>query len=243
RIIGLAQIRSETGAIERNVRLHLSVLHQLGPGAVDLVVFPELSLSNYDPTVAKACAVHPKDDRLAPLRSFAEGTGIAVAVGAPLAAQDKPQIALLTFTPGGPPRVVGKRYLHEDETPFFAPSRSSAAVLHLAVPIGVAICYEISVATHTKALIDAGASVYLASVAKTLRGVVGARDTLSETARQHRVPALMVNSVGTCEGKKAGGGSMVIDREGRLVGRLGDTEEAVLFYDTESGEAAAFRYS
>ncbi len=56
-----------------------------------------------------------------------------------------------------------------------------------------------------------GATLYVASVAKTPEGVANARATLSRTARQYRVPALMVNSVGTCEGKLAGGTRQIID--------------------------------
>lgn len=236
--IGLAQIRSEKGALGRNVRRHLSVLRQLEPSAVDLVVFPELSLSNYDPSVAEASAVRTEDERMTPLRSFADETGTAVAVGAPLATEGRPHIALLLFVPGCPPYVVRKHHLHEDEVPFFSPGRPGVSVLGLAVPVGVAICYEITVAGHADALVAAGAEIYLASVAKTPHGVTAARASLSETARRHRVPALMVNSVGTCEGAPAGGGSMVIDREGGLVHQLGGLEEAVLVYDTEAETTA-----
>lgn len=243
--IGLAQIRSEKGAVERNVRRHLAVLRQLSPGAADLVVFPELSLSNYDPDVAAASAVRPEDDRIAPIRRFASETGVAVAVGAPvrsddpLASEEKPRIVLLVFPPGRPPVVVEKRYLHEDEVPFFSSADAGPSVLDFAVPVGVAICYEITVAAHADALIGAGAAVYLASVAKTSEGVTAAHAALSETAKRHDVPALMVNSVGTCEGKPAGGGSLALDREGRLVCQLGDAEEAFLVYDTEGGTASA----
>ena len=237
--VALAQVRSETGAVERNVGRHLAALHQLDPGEADLVVFPELSLSNYDPDVAAASAVGPDDDRVAPLRRFADEAGVAVAVGAPLASEGKPQIALLVFVPGRAPVVVGKRHLHGDEVPFFSPADAGPSVLALAVPVGVAICYEVSVAAHADALVEAGAAVYLASVAKTPGGVAAARAALSATATRHGVPALMVNSVGTCEGKRSGGGSLVLDRAGRLVGQLGDAEEAFLVYDTEDGTTSA----
>ena len=245
--ICLAQVRSETGAVDRNVSRHLAVLGQLAPGAADLVVFPELSLSNYDPEVAGPSAVRPDDDRLAPLQRFADETGTAVAVGAPLRSDDptgapeKPRIALLVFGPGRRPVVVAKTHLHADEAPYFSPSGAGPSVLDLPVPVGVAICYEVTVAAHADALVEAGAAVYLASVAKTPAGVAAARATLAETARRHGVPALMVNSVGTCEGERAGGGSLVIDREGRLVHQLGASDESLLVYDTESGTATVLR--
>jgi predicted amidohydrolase len=41
----------------------------------------------------------------------------------------------------------------------------------------------------------------------------------------------MVNSVGTCEGKPAGGNSMVIDAGGKLVQALNASEQALLLHD------------
>lgn len=237
--ICLAQVRSEKGNIQRNVNHHVQVLNVLRPGSADLVVFPELSLSNYDPDVTNAVAIDPDDRRLGVFQRFVDETGTTVAVGAPLRTSGKPLIAMLVFAPGKEVAVVGKRHLHSDETPYFSPSEGDVGVLDLATRIGVAICYEISVAEHAEAVLAGGATLYLASVAKTPNGVVEARATLCETARKHGVPALMVNSVGTCEGKTAGGCSMAIDPSGRLLVQLGDSDEGLLIYDTEARTAAA----
>ena len=85
-----------------------------------------------------------------------------------------------------------------------------------------------------------GATLYLASVAKTPNGVAEPCVTLCGTARKHGVPAVMVNSVGTCEGRTAGGCSMAIDPSGRLLVQLGDSDEGLLIYDTEARTAIAF---
>jgi len=42
--------------------------------AADLVAFPELSLSNYDPEIADAVAITSDDHRLAVFRAFADET-------------------------------------------------------------------------------------------------------------------------------------------------------------------------
>lgn len=234
----LAQVRSEKGAIERNVAHHVCVLAALEAGQADLVVFPELSLTNYAPDVAADVALAPGDRRLDPLRRLAEETGTTIAAGAPVKTVGRPLIALLVFAPGGETTVIGKRHLHADELPYFTPSPGSPGFLDVGTRVGVAICYEISVAEHTDALVAGGAALYLASVAKTVRGVAGARATLAETARRHRLPALMVNAVGTCEGKRAGGGTMAVDPSGALVARLGSSAEGLLIYDTETRKGA-----
>ena len=188
--------------------------------------------------MAEAAAIEPDDDRLHAFQRFADDTGCAVAVGAPLRTSGRPRIGMLVFGAGRGPVVVGKRYLHADEASAFSASPCGVGVLDLAVRVGVAICYEIAVPEHAEAVAAAGAEVYLASVAKTLDGVAHARVALAETARRHALPALMVNSVGTCEGAPAGGGSMVLDGSGRLLAQLGATAEGLLVYDTERRTAA-----
>jgi predicted amidohydrolase len=237
--ICLAQVESENGDVQRNVEHHMTVLRTLEPDSADLVVFPELSLSNYAPDVASSVAVEPTDARLDVFQRFASETGTTLAVGAPLRTRAKPLIAMVVFAPERAPVVVGKRHLHADEVPYFSPSEGGADVLDLALPIGVAICYEVSVSEHTESLIAGGAALYLASVAKTPVGVTKTQTLLSETARKYGIPALMVNSVGTCDGKPSGGGSMAMDRSGRLLAQLEDSAEGLLIYDADARTAVA----
>lgn len=215
----------------------MAVLRSLEPGAADLVIFPELSLSNYDPEIADAVAITPDDHRLTVFQAFADETGLAIAVGAPLKTAGKPLIAMLVFAPGCDTTIIGKHHLHADETPFFSSAAGSAAVLDMSARIGVAICYEISVPAYTAAVMTGSPALYVASVAKTPSGVAAALSTLTETAQRYSVPALMVNSVGTCEGKQAGGGSLAIDRAGRLLAQLGESAESLLFFDTKTQAA------
>ena len=237
--IGLAQVRSETGRLDRNLDHHLGVLRALRPGAADLVVFPELSLSNYDPEAAGAAALDPSGARLGPLQAFADATGTAVAVGCPTPSPTAPRISMVVFAPGQARTVLHKQHLHPDEEPFFAPGPEASPVLNVAARLGVAICYEITVPAHTEAALGRGTDVYLASVAKTPRGVAEAEATLAATARRYGAPALLVNSVGTCEGERAGGGSFALGPDGRLLARLGPEAEGVLLVETASGTARA----
>ena len=45
--IGLAQINPHLGDVERNIQKHLDVIAEAEAQAVDLLVFPELSLHGY----------------------------------------------------------------------------------------------------------------------------------------------------------------------------------------------------
>ena len=229
--IGLAQIKSSTGDIDRNISHHLYVLDHLGAGDLDLVMFPELSLSNYNPDIANSVAMEPNDIRLNPFQEFADRTGISVGVGIPLRSTNKPLISIIVFFPNRIKTIIYKSYLHEDELPYFSASSMPVSVLDMSRRVAVAICYEINVDAHIESAAAKGMDVYLASVAKTAVGIDEAREKMLVRASKYNIPVLVANSVGTCEGKEAGGGSMVIGADGTVICSLDYKEEAVLIYD------------
>ncbi len=237
--ICLGQIGSVKGDVAGNIARHMAALGRFDGAEGDLVMFPELSLSGYAPDIAGAVALDPRDGRLDVFQAFADSSGVSVGIGAPTTGAEKPQISVVLFAPRAERRVIGKRYLHSDELPFFSPAAGPLGIIDLEVRVALAICYEISVPAHVEEAVQAGGEVYLASVAKTPRGVVGATAALRETARRYEVPVLMVNCVGRCEGTDAGGGSMVIDEAGEVTDQLGASDEGLLVYDTATRATAA----
>lgn len=229
--IALAQIESITGDIEGNIARHLAALEHLRPGAADLVIFPELSLGNYEPSAAERVAIDPGDARLAPFEACARERRMTLCVGAALRTAGKPSISALLFSPGQPRRVIHKAYLHDDEIAFFAAGCARASLLESEPRVALAICYDISVDAHIEQAAARGMQVYVASVAKTAAGIAAARERLTSAAMRYAVPVLAVNSVGKCEGKPADGGSMVIDAGGALVQALDGSEQAMLIHD------------
>jgi predicted amidohydrolase len=234
--IGLAQIKSIKGDISPNLDHHLALLGQLSPGEADLVMFPELSLTNYDPDIAESVALEPDDPQLNPLQAFADSTGVAVGIGLPTKTAKKPQISTVIFRPKAPKTVIHKSYLHDDEVPYFSAEQAPATVLEMGKRVAIAICYEISVDSYYVSAANGGMEVLLATVAKTADGMDRARRNLSAKARQFGVPILVANSVGTCEGKVAGGHSMVIGADGMVVYILDSHEEAMLLYDLDENK-------
>lgn len=238
--IALLQIESITGDLERNIARHLAALAHLRAGDAELAIFPELSLSNYEPPVAARTAIDAADERLAPFDEFARQHDLHVCVGAALQGDDKPSISAILFSPGQPRRAIHKAYLHDDEVPIFAAGCGQARVLSLSRRVALAICYDISVDAHLEQASAQGMDVYVASVAKTADGIAAARERLGSKAREYGVPVLVVNSVGSCEGRPAGGGSMVIGADGEITGTLDGSEQAILIYDLENGCAEKF---
>lgn len=239
--VALAQISSHPGKVVENLDRHLEAIEVSAAQGAELVVFPELSLCGYEPERLGSLAFFPDADALFdPLRAFAARHALTCVVGAPLRIPGgaRPRIALFVYKPCGAVHVIEKRFLHQDELPYFSSEPGPPDVLALKRRVGVAICYELSIEAHENALFDEHRpQLYVASVAKCTAGVPRASARLEEIARRHGVPAMMVNCVGRCEGRLAGGNTMAFDASGKCFAQLDARGEGLLFIDTEQDEA------
>lgn len=235
--IGLAQIGSRKDDLQFNLRRHVQAVEHSAKQRIDLLVFPELSLSGYNPEGAAAMAIKPTDSRLAVFDKLSNKLRISLALGVPLHTSGKPSIGMLLFGGSTKRQVIGKHYLHEDEIPFFSVASTANHVNAGGLKIGFAICHEITVPEHFQKAVDAGCDLYLASVAKTHSGMQKARRILTAAARQHQRSVLVVNCTGECEGKPAGGGSFISNTSGEIIAELSAHAEGLLVYDSENGRA------
>ena len=69
--IAAAQSCSTKGDIDANVGAHAKIVRVAAEHHVDLVVFPELSLTGYEPEIATVCTIDAEDERLDPLKALA----------------------------------------------------------------------------------------------------------------------------------------------------------------------------
>jgi len=88
-----------------------------------LIFFPELSLTGYEPTLAKKLALQLKDSRLNVLRALSEQYNIIVGVGLPIQGREGVPIGMAIFNPDGTQQLYCKRHLHRDEAPYFVNDR------------------------------------------------------------------------------------------------------------------------
>ena len=237
--IALAQARAVAGDVEANVRNHLRLAQAALAQSARLVVFPELSITGYEPALCREAALLPGDRRLDAFQRQSDASGATLAVGAPTKTEDKPRISLVVFQPKAPRTVYSKHYLHADEEPFFSPGPRAPGIVGTAPRVGLAICYELSVPAHAEATFRQGADLYLASVANTQKGVETAGARLSALARQFEAPALMVNCIGLCDRFTCTGGSAVWRAAGERLAQLAADREGLLVFDTAAGAAFA----
>ena len=113
-VLVAAQCAVQAGDLVANLALHLDFMRRAGELDARLIIFPELSLSGYEPALAGALAQPADSPLLEPLCSLAMTAGMTAVVGLPLRVpgRDKPQIAACILHPDGSRAIYTKQYLH-----------------------------------------------------------------------------------------------------------------------------------
>lgn len=63
-LLALAQLKSLSNNLEGNSKKHIDYVHLAAAHGVNLLVFPELSLTNYEPKLAHSHAMEKGDKRI-----------------------------------------------------------------------------------------------------------------------------------------------------------------------------------
>lgn len=234
--ICLAQTRAVTGNVSSNIDNHKKFISLAASHSADMIVFPELSLTGYEPTLANELATNKDDERFLELQNLSDLYKMIIAAGMPIKTDQGIAIGMIIFQPHQPGQTYFKQYLHPDEEPYFVKGAYQKILADIDEHLAMAICYEISVPQHAEQAYKEGAKIYIASVAKTADGMEKAIDTLATSAKKYSMVVLLSNCVGDCEGKEAGGRSSAWSNKGVLLGQLNHRDEGFIIFDTVTGE-------
>ncbi|ANI03458.1 acyltransferase [Pseudomonas putida SJTE-1] len=231
------QLASLKGDLPGNLQRHLVCIEQAAALGAELVVFPELSLTGYEPSVARQSALPVTSARLDPLQAACDRLGITVAVGLPLPTPDGIRIGMPVFCPDAPRQAYAKQRLHDDELPYFTPGHQALLLEVGEHRVAPAICYESMFMAHAAVARERGADLYLVSVAKTAKGIREGYAHYPEVARELGMPVLMANCVGPADTFIGAGGSAAWDSQGHLLASLDHHSEGLIVLDTRSASA------
>lgn len=233
--IALVQNLSIGGNISVNLNNHVDWINKAIDMNAQLVVFPELSMTGYEPTLVDQLAFSLPDERLDIFQKLSDKHKIIVGVGLPIRLTDGIRIGLIIFKPDQQPNVYYKKYLHDDELPYFVAGENANVTIDETSKIALAICYEISIDAHIENAVASGAKIYLASVVKSESGVKSAHQRLSELASKYEMTVMMTNAIGEADGGVCAGGSAIWDSEGLLKAQLDNHSEGIIMLDTDHG--------
>lgn len=236
--ISVAQIESVKGDIANNIIKHKKVINLAIKNKVEVIVFPELSLTGYEPTLAKKLAINEKDNRLKEFQEIANTHSITIGLGAPTQNDSGICISLIVFQPNKAIYTYSKKYLHPDEENFFVSGKNKTNRIGKENNIALAICYEIFVPEHPEKSLTEGVDVYIASVAKGKSGVDSAKDTLPKIAKKYSVSVLMSNAIGLSDNFVSSGGSLILSNEGEILTEFSNKNEGIMIIDIGTKSAS-----
>jgi len=229
-----AQTRPAKADIEKNIQRHLQLIEKAVAGGAALIVFPELSLTGYEPALANDLAMKVDDNRLNVFQEKSNAGNIVIGIGLPTKAAAGTHISLIIFQPNRKRQVYSKEFLHIDENPFFVAGQGGPTITIDDKIIAFAVCYELSVPEHADRAFKNGANIYVASVAKSAAGMEKANQILAAVANQYSMDTVISNCVGYCDNFESAGGSAGWNSKGKLLCSLDHAKEGLLFVDIDN---------
>ncbi len=86
--ICIVQTKSERGNVLKNIQNHLRFIVRAIELNSDLIVFPELSITNYEPELANELATDVKDNIFNAFQDLSDKNQITIGIGMPTKATD-----------------------------------------------------------------------------------------------------------------------------------------------------------
>jgi predicted amidohydrolase len=234
--VAIAQIEAIKGNIEKNIENHLKWIKQAIQNKADMLVFPELSLTGYEPDLAKNLATNQDDTRLDVMQGLSDKNGITIGVGLPTKDEGDTFISMIIFQAHKKRITYSKQYLYPPEESVFEAGKNPLVLNFETEVVSPAICYEVSNKAHCEYAKRNNATIYIASVLSSINGIDAELKKLSDIAKNNKLVTLMANYVGKSGGYECAGKSSVWNEKGELIGQLGDKEEGLIILDTKSKE-------
>ncbi|MCP4326369.1 MAG: carbon-nitrogen hydrolase family protein [Psychromonas sp.] len=189
----IAQVASMKGDVESNIATHLKAIIKASELGVSYLVFPELSLTGYEPELASKLAFSKSDKRLNPLINASVKYNVTIAVGAPLVSDGLPEIGLIIISPTNEIETYSKMNLHPGEDNYFIQGDQHHYVEISATKIVNAICADSNNSDHVEYCLEIGASVYIAGVLISETGYSADTTALKNYAKKFNILVAMAN--------------------------------------------------
>jgi predicted amidohydrolase len=230
--ISVAQIKPIKGAIAANIEAHKKLINLAISSKADAIFFPELSLTGYEPTLAKTLATNENDARFDEFQHISDTNQLTIGVGVPTKTHSGIQISMLIFQSYSPRQNYAKQQLHADELAYFINGENQTILTIAHKKVAPAICFESLQPEHSTNAVKLGAEIYVACVAKSQTGVDKAMKHYPEVAKKFSMPVVMSNVIGFCDSFESAGNSAVWTKNGNLAGQLDGKCEGLLIFDT-----------
>ncbi len=233
--IASAQIEVKVGDIENNLKKHLQTIEVVSKHNVDLIVFPEMSLSGYCREEALNLSFKEHDARLLSLKEISSNHNITIIVGAPILIKQNLHIGSFIFQPNNSSLIYTKQFLHKGEDLFFVSSFNYNPILNIKQSkISFAICADINNKQHAENAFKNDCDIYIPSIFFSENGIEDGHGILSSYSKKYNFNTLMSNFCGKHWNINSAGRSAFWDRKGEKLSELTTNKEELLIAEKVS---------
>jgi predicted amidohydrolase len=243
--IALVQMRCEKGAIDANLTTIQVSLQEAISRKVDIICFPEMSITGYiDPTRQPEAIVRldgPEVARFATMTNSAAITAIAGIVEAN--PKGKPFITQIVAHAGKLLDYYRKKTIITDEVARFAPGATTTVFTHPKATCGLAICADIENPAVFAANAAQGARIIFEAAAPGLYGEQATRNwqtgynwwhgechvKLGQYAHDHQVYIAVATQAGRTINEDFPGGGYIFGPDGSCLYETPDWSENTLY--------------
>lgn len=234
--VAAAQVASVRGDIDGNIATHAAAIRAAAEHQVSVLVFPELSLTGYEPELAADLAITDADLRLAPLRALAQHHRMEIVAGAPLRnGAGKPALGALVIAANGGISTYRKMHLGTTERPYFAAGDVPLTLTTSGQTVGLAICADSSHVSHPQAYADRGAGVYAIGVFMNAEWYATDVPRHAAHAARFGMLVVMANHAASAGTYMSVGKSAIWSPDGSVLVQAEGTESALLIATHREG--------
>jgi predicted amidohydrolase len=240
-ILAAAQIAAVPGDVAANMAEHLRYAAVAAAHGVQLLVFPELSLTGYELGLARQCTPAPDSETLDGLRRQARAAGMTIVAGVPLRSESGGwNIGAIIVPPLGPVSTYTKIHVHASERGVFEPGHGGPDLIAGEIPVALAICADASQPQHAADAAARRAGIYAVGAMIEESAYERKAALLEGYARRHRMAVLLANYSGESGGERSAGGSGFWSEEGRLMAAAPDAAPSLIVAGQNAGGWSAF---
>lgn len=217
-VIAAAQFCARDEDIDYNLQAHYQLVKLAAGHGVQLLVFPEMSITGYVRDAAARLAFSRGDFRLDELRKLAAAHSMTIVAGAPVRLGAALHVGAFIMKPDTSVSLYTKHYLYKNENDFFIPNCGN----NPSVPINdeqvsLAICFDMENTQHIAKAAETGSTIYSVSIFYSESAIDDAHVLLSGYARTYGLNVLMSNYCGHLYHTPAGGKSAFWNNNGELL--------------------------
>ncbi len=228
--IAAAQTRPENKSINENLQDHYHLIDVAVEQDVQLITFPEMSITGYVRETASQNTFTADDSRLDKLRELAAVHNIVIIAGAPIKMAAGLHIGSFIFFPDRSQAIYTKQFLHGTESEYFIPNTNYNPQIAIEnEKISLAICADIDHSEHAQNASKKNSTIYIPSIFFSLKGIPEAYENLSSYAKNCFMNVLMSNFAGMgWNNTVSAGQSAFWTSDGKCLGCLSENATGLL---------------